>query len=183
MGFELLFLEAVDSSIGRVAHDSFSQQALMEVVIEGITNKEDICGDADERKEIEEWKSVTIEDGEVININWNVYYLEGSVHLGWLPSSVRIFTAINNRLTGTVDWASLPTSMERLDLETNAFTGSICLEKLPMRMEYLDVSENMFCGSLKLESLPKAMIYFVAYNNQFSGSIDFTRLPAALRCL
>ena len=87
-------------------------------------------------------KGVTIEDGEVININWNVYYLEGSVHLGWLPSSVTECVLIMNHLTGTVDWASLPTSMETLDLALNAFTGSICLETLPAGMEHLDVSNN-----------------------------------------
>ena len=38
--------------------------------IYGITNKEEICGDADEPKDIEEWKGVSIEDGEVVAIMW-----------------------------------------------------------------------------------------------------------------
>ena len=179
MVFELFFLDTVDPSLGRVGHDSFSQQTLMEMVIEEITNKEEICRDADEPKDIEEWKGVTIEKDEVAEINWDERELTGSLHLGWLPSSVRKFTAFNNRLTGTLDWASLPTSMKALYLRHNAFTGSIDFERLPEGMEHLSVSENMFCGSLKLWSLPKAMTFFMN-DNKFSGSVDFTRLPAVL---
>ena len=47
MRFELVCLDALDSSLGRVDHESLSQQALMEMVIEGITNKREICGDAE----------------------------------------------------------------------------------------------------------------------------------------
>ena len=39
---------------------SLPQQALMEMLIYGITNKEEICGDADEPNDIEEWKCVEI---------------------------------------------------------------------------------------------------------------------------
>ena len=44
MRVELLFY-AVDPSLGRVDHESLPQQALMEMVIEGKTNNEEICGD------------------------------------------------------------------------------------------------------------------------------------------
>ena len=43
MIFELLLVDVVDPSLGRVDHESLSQQTLMEMVIEGITNKEAIC--------------------------------------------------------------------------------------------------------------------------------------------
>ena len=54
---------------------------------------------ANEPKDIEEWKGVTIEDGAVIEIEWAKCGLEGSVHLGWLPSSVTKFPATSNHLT------------------------------------------------------------------------------------
>ena len=76
MRFELVFLDALDSSLGRVDHESLSQQALMEMVIEGITNKRKICGDADEPNGIEEWKRVTVEDEEVVVIDWQRCKLE-----------------------------------------------------------------------------------------------------------
>ncbi|KNH04860.1 hypothetical protein XU18_3985 [Perkinsela sp. CCAP 1560/4] len=71
MTFELVFLDTVDPSLGRVDLESLPQQALMEMVIEGIANKEKICGDVDEPKDIEEWKGVTVEDGQVVEINWS----------------------------------------------------------------------------------------------------------------
>ena len=60
MRFELIFLNTADPSLGRVDRASVPQQALMEMLIEGITNKEEICGDADEPNDIEEWKCVEI---------------------------------------------------------------------------------------------------------------------------
>ncbi|KNH06860.1 hypothetical protein XU18_2370 [Perkinsela sp. CCAP 1560/4] len=99
MRFEFLFLGTVDPSVGRVDHESLAQQALMEMVIDGITNKEKICGDANEPKDIEEWEGVAIEDGEVVEIDWEACILKGSIHLEWLPSSVGIFDAFDNSLT------------------------------------------------------------------------------------
>ncbi|KNH05349.1 hypothetical protein XU18_3615 [Perkinsela sp. CCAP 1560/4] len=127
MRFELVFLDAVDPSLGRVDLESLPQQALMEMVIEGITNKEKICGDADEPKDIKEWKGVTIEDGQVVEIAWHLFWLEGSVHFEWLPSSVREVMVTENYLTDTLDLESLPTAMENLFLGFNASTGSIDL--------------------------------------------------------
>ena len=60
MRFQLVFLNAVDPLLGRLDYASLSEEAVMEMVIEGITNKEKICGD------VEEWKGVTIEKGEVV---------------------------------------------------------------------------------------------------------------------
>ena len=99
MKFELVFLDTVDPSLGRLDYTSLSQQALMEVVIEGITNKEKICGDADEPKDIEKWKGVEIEDGEVVAMDWHEFDIGGSLHLEWLPSSVRDLVANGNQLT------------------------------------------------------------------------------------
>ena len=93
MRFELVFLNTVDPLLGRLDYASLSEQAVMEMVIEGITNKEKIRGD------IEEWKGVAIEEGEVVAIGWRQFKLEGSLHLEWLPSSVREFDATGNHLT------------------------------------------------------------------------------------
>ncbi|KNH06899.1 leucine-rich repeat protein [Perkinsela sp. CCAP 1560/4] len=180
MRFELLLLGTVDSSLGRVDRESLPQQTLMEMVIDGITNKEEICGDLDEPKDIEEWNGVLMEDGEVVEINWDERELTGSLHLGWLPSSVRKFNGSMSRLTGTVDLANLPIAMTQLELGLNAFTGSIDIERLPPVMEFLNVSSNELIGSLNLGSLPKAMTDFFAHYNKFSGSIDLSQLPAVL---
>ena len=102
MRFELVFLDAVDPSLGRVDLESIPQQALMEMVIEGIANKEKICGDADEPIDIEECEGVTIKDVEVAEIDWEQLYLEGSLHVAWLPRSARKFTVFFNHFSGHI---------------------------------------------------------------------------------
>ena len=42
MSLELVFLNTADPSLGRVDLESLPRQALMEMVIEGITNKEEV---------------------------------------------------------------------------------------------------------------------------------------------
>ena len=84
--------------------------------LEGITNKAEICGDGNQPKDIEEWKGVKIEDAEVVEINWAQRDLRGSLHLEWLPPSVRKCMVNNNKLTGTLDLASLPIPMKELHL-------------------------------------------------------------------
>ncbi|KNH03672.1 leucine-rich repeat protein [Perkinsela sp. CCAP 1560/4] len=181
MTFELVFLDAVDPSLGRVDLESLPQQALMEMVIEGITNKEKICGDADEPKDIEEWKGVSIEDGQVVEIEWKICKLEGSFHFEWLPISVRKFSVgWNHKITGTLNCASLPTFMKMLDIQCNYITGLIHLESLPEGMEKINISENELSGSLKLHSLPDTLTHFRADWNEFTGSVDLTQLPAGM---
>ena len=124
MRFALVFLDAVDPSLGRVDHESLPDQALMEMVIEGIANKEKICGNPDEPKDIEEWKGVTVEDDQVVDIDWQRRKLEGSLYLEWLPSTVRGFTVTWNLFTANptkghlsvVGWTSTPVLREAKNL-------------------------------------------------------------------
>ena len=172
MSFELVFLNTADPSLGRVDRASLPQQALMEMLIYGKTNKQEICGDADEPKDIEQWEGVILEGGEVVKIKWNGFKLSGSLHLQWLPSSVRKLVVPWNNLMGTLDLASLPTAMGDLFLGSNAFTGSIVLERLPEGMEEISVRNNKLSGSLKLDSLPDTLTDFTAFDNEFTGSVD-----------
>ena len=71
MTLALFLFDAMDPSLGRVDKESLPQQSLMEMVIDGISNKEVICRDANEPKDIKQWKGVKIEDGEVVYIEWN----------------------------------------------------------------------------------------------------------------
>ena len=180
MRFELVFLDAVDPSLGRVDHESLPQQALMEMLIYGIKNKEKICGHVDEPRDIEVWGGVTFEDDEVVAIVWGGLDLKGSLHLEWLPSSVRELSVRWNNLTGALDLACLPASMKKLNLGSNGFTGSISLERLPKNMEEISVFGNHLSGTLKLETLPDTLTLFDANTNKLSGNVYFTQLPAAL---
>ena len=74
--------------------------------------------------DIEEWKGVEIEDGEVAEIHWDRYRLKGSLYLEWLPSSVGKFSVVCNNLTAdptkghlsVVGWTSTPVLGEAKNL-------------------------------------------------------------------
>ncbi|KNH04162.1 leucine-rich repeat protein [Perkinsela sp. CCAP 1560/4] len=180
MRLALFCLDTLDPLLGRLDYASLSQQALMELVIEEIINKQKICGDSNEPQDIDDWLGVKLEDDKVVEIDWNSSDLTGLLHLQWLPSSVCTCTIILNQLAGTLDLASLPVAMKQLGLGINAFTGCIDLERLPENMESFAINSNQLSGSLKLGSLPKTLTQFNATYNKFSGCIDLTQLPAAL---
>ena len=71
---------------------------------------------------------MTVEDSQVVEIDWSRFDLEGSLHFEWLPSFVRRFLVGSNNLTGTLNSASLPTSIKSIYLGYNGFTGPIDLE-------------------------------------------------------
>ncbi|KNH06215.1 hypothetical protein XU18_2720 [Perkinsela sp. CCAP 1560/4] len=53
----------------------------MELVVEGITNKERICGDPSEPKDVEKWRGVLIADGKVDSLYPEEFDLEESLQL------------------------------------------------------------------------------------------------------
>ena len=174
----------IDPSIGRVNKFSFSQQALMEMFVDGIENREIICGSQENPKDIEEWDEVTVNDKkEVTNVNWLSYKLHGSIYLEWLPSTLRALILWENSLTGTIDLCHLPEILELLDVSFNSLSGSIDLENLPDSLVELYFEHNRFTGTISLKSLPEKMRVLTVHNNQFTGSIDVTSLPASMKSL
>ena len=200
-------VSCIDTSahLGRFDYDSLPQQALMEMLIEGIENREKLFGSNEEPKDISKWERVTFNEiGEVIKINWSCYFLQGSVNLECLPSTIRELDLWKNSLTGTISLRNLPknlkhmsVSMNKLDgslnlenlpkslkeliFHVNKFTGEINLTKLPVEMEYLNVSHNQLTGSIDVTSLRASIKYLYLNNNNFEGETDFSKLPESLQ--
>ena len=127
------WLYCLDPHLGRFDYSSLPQQASMEILIDGITNREKLCGNKDEPKDIKEWKKVTLnEKGEVTEIKWGFLGLIGVIFLQWLPSTVRVFDLWNNFLTGTIDLCHLPETLNIIDTSFNTFNGTLNLENLPI---------------------------------------------------
>ncbi|KNH04475.1 leucine-rich repeat protein [Perkinsela sp. CCAP 1560/4] len=176
----LVFLQSADSSLGRLDYASLSQEALMEMLIEGIENKEKICGDASEMREVNEWNGVELEMEKFHTIHWDNYGLEGSLHWEWTPSTLTVFSVCKNKLVSTIDLSILPASVRHLSLNYNRFNGSICLKDLPKEIDSVNLSLNQLIGSLDLRDLPASLKNLLAFSNKFTGGIDLTRLPAEL---
>ncbi|KNH09256.1 hypothetical protein XU18_0534 [Perkinsela sp. CCAP 1560/4] len=85
---------SVDGSIGKVDRSTLSQQSLMELLIFGLDQAEEICGSRDDPAEVSTWKVVICNDeGEIEEFstaqNKNKY--TGTLDLPYLPSSVTGF--------------------------------------------------------------------------------------------
>ena len=89
MRFSFIILSAVESShLGRLDYASLSTQALMEIFIEGIENREVICGSTEEPDDIDQWVGVEYveeqpaDDAEkLIHIEWGEIDLVGTIDL------------------------------------------------------------------------------------------------------
>ena len=142
-----LFL-STDSSLGRVGYSLFSDQTLMEMLVDGFddeTKEEyqdnhgmylDVCG----------WSCIKCDDDErVVQIELGSETLSGSLELCYVPPKVKVLD-ISSRLTGSVDLRQLPDEMSKLHLNNSQLTGEIDLTQLPDGMYDLYLSSNQLTG-------------------------------------
>ena len=180
---------SVDPSLGRLDYSLLSDQALMEMLIEGLddeTKKEnqdsngmylDVC----------EWPCIKCDDDErIIEIEIHSRNVSGSLELRYVSPKVKVLDISSWRksmLTGSVDLAHLPFGMEDLNLKSNQFSGEINLTHLPDRMQRLSLENNQFTGEIDLAHLPYGVELLFLNGNQFSGKIDLTQLPHGMHAL
>mmetsp|Transcript_4914 Transcript_4914/g.7346 ORF Transcript_4914/g.7346 Transcript_4914/m.7346 type:complete len:220 (-) Transcript_4914:137-796(-) len=176
-------LVSADSCIGRVDKSCFSNLTLMEMLIQDVTNKHEICGHGEEPADISDWKSVILSENGVEKIDWSFKGLQGTLHIEWLPPSVKTLMLIASSLEGSFAFGDLPTEMTHLDLFNNDFSGEMDFSELPDTMEFLDASYNSLYGSLNFEALPRSIVTLSLKGNSFVGSINLTRLPDAIQVL
>ena len=207
--FELLL--TVDPSLGRLDYSLLSDQALMEMLIDGLNDKSkkeyqnkhgmylDVC----------EWSCVKCDDDErvieidieshhargslelryvppkvkVLKKTWPLSKLTGSVDFTHLPEGIQVIDLQNNRLTGEIDSTELPDGMSYVLLYNNQLTGEINLAQLPCGMKDLSLAKNQFSGEIDLAHLPEGMNYLSLHSNRLTGEIDLTQLPNRMEIL
>uniref|UniRef100_A0A7S4NQH1 Leucine-rich repeat protein n=1 Tax=Paramoeba aestuarina TaxID=180227 RepID=A0A7S4NQH1_9EUKA len=167
----------VDPFLGKVDKSCLSQLTLMELFVEGITNTECIWG-GEYSMGLSEWFDIDLNaSGEVIEINWDSYDIDGTINLQWLPPSVVRVHLDDNNLTGSIDLTDLPQLLKAIFICQNTLSGTISLESLPPLLVSLGVSENQLTGTVNLTLLPTRLQYLFLYGNMFFGPIDITKLP------
>ena len=206
-------LLAVDPSLGRLDYDSLSDQALMEMLVNGLNtscknvfqdtkgNFIDVCDwpsiicDADERvTEIRKFSwlcSGTIDfdfiPPNVTKIKLNYFfetaYIHGTLSTALLPRQIKAIEIVHMGIRGSFDLRSLPEHLTRIDISMNAFSGSCNLTALPAGLQKLNLCHNSFSGSVSLENLPASLEMLSIACNKLSGVLRFDSLPLALACL
>eukprot|EP00009_Paramoeba_aestuarina_P017854 CAMPEP_0201524346 /NCGR_PEP_ID=MMETSP0161_2-20130828/21267_1 /ASSEMBLY_ACC=CAM_ASM_000251 /TAXON_ID=180227 /ORGANISM="Neoparamoeba aestuarina, Strain SoJaBio B1-5/56/2" /LENGTH=238 /DNA_ID=CAMNT_0047923679 /DNA_START=24 /DNA_END=740 /DNA_ORIENTATION=+ len=179
-----LLLCFVDPSLGKVDKASLPQQTLMELLIENITNKEDIYGQHGNPTDMSTWHNVTCNaNGDVTEIDWPTLQLCGDAPLEWLPLTVINVTMWSNELTGTIALDALPDGLQYLRLSVNRLSGEVDLTHLPPGMRYLTISVNKLVGTVNLEHLPRTLEKLFLNDNLFHGTVNLTKLPPNLDIL
>ena len=178
---------SVDPSLGRLDYSLLSDQALMEMSIEGLDDetKKNYQDEHGMYLDVCEWPNITCdEDESVIEIYIDSSHVTGSIEICYLPPQVRVLSISpwrtemhNSELTGPVDLTNLPDGMSGFTFENNRLTGEINLTHLPGRMEDLRLTNNQISGTLDLTHLPEGMKSLFLASNQLTGEVDLTHLP------
>ena len=180
----LLF--AADPSIGRLDYHSLSDQALMEILIDGMKEEEkrayqDSDGDF---LDVSEWENTGYVDDRVVyvHLSW-MTFTDKPFPFEYIPPCVNTFEAEDCNLHGTLDAGNLPNVLLVLDVSVNKIYGTLNLRAFPRDMKSIFVFHNALSGSLVLADLPQSLLDFDASSNAFTGEIELNTLPPVLKDL
>mmetsp|Transcript_6834 Transcript_6834/g.10346 ORF Transcript_6834/g.10346 Transcript_6834/m.10346 type:complete len:212 (-) Transcript_6834:20-655(-) len=169
-------LSSVDQSLGRVDKASFTQQTLMEILIENIEVQDSIV----HGESITQWFGVSMRNDSVDTIRWLGVRLGGSIDFRWLPPTLTSINAVKNDFSGETCLTELPPTLQVFNISENHFCGSLDLTTLPESLTSMCVSGNNFSGSIDLTKLPKSLASLSLQSNPLDGEADFSQLPDAL---
>ena len=179
----------VDPSLGHVDYSSFSDQTLMEMLIEGfddVTKSEYQESDGTYLNFCRKSCITCDHDESVLEIDIDSENASGIIDLCYVPPKVKflnISTLAKSELTGSVHLTHLPEGMQTLILSENQLAGEIDLKRLPDGMNVLDLHRNQLTGEINLTRLPEGLSHLFLSNNQFTGEIDLTQLPEGMQRL
>ena len=202
-------LLTVDPALGRLEYDSLSEQALMEMLIDGIAEekKKPFQDTNGSYLDVSEWRMVTIKDSQVTAITeshchfskkqfpfrfipphvekfrLDLCHLHGTLDPSLLPQELKMFNVCSNALNGTINFKALPQSLKGMYISNNAFSGGLELADLPHSLRELTARKNQFSGEISLDDLPPALEWLSLPNNLLAGSINIERLTGSLRLL
>ena len=202
--FVLLF--SIDPSLGRLDYESLSDQALMEMLIDGMEEecKKEFQDDSGHFMDVCDWKGIDLQHEEDPSIYIEkkrfserqfpfqfipalvtVFVLgdcnaHGTLNPSVLPSDLTIFEVPQNALHGSINFSTFPRNLEQIDISSNKFTGSCQLADLPDATILFDASQNEFSGKISLNELSDQIVQVFLSMNQLSGSLHITDLPASI---
>ena len=186
--FQLFFCAYL--SLGRVAYSLLSDQALMEMLLEGFDERTRNKFQDNNGMYLDVCEGGCIkcdQDERVVEIDIVSIHSSGSVNFFYVPPKVNVLKVTplyaRSKLTGSVDLARLPEGMEVLDVKRNQLTGGADLTQLPGGMIYLFIETNQLSGEIEFTHLPVQMNSLFLQDNQLTGGIDLTQLPDGMECL
>ena len=190
-GFQILL--GVDASLGRLDYSLMPDQALMEMLVEGLNDKtkEKYLDKHGMYLDVCEWSGISCDARQrviriFIDIDARGENVRSLLQLCHVPPKVKVLKISSmpgGKLTGSFDLTQLPCGMEHLYIHYNQLTGAIDLTQLPGGMKSLCLPNNQLTGVIDLTRLPDKMEALTLRNNQLTGVVDLTQLPGAMKTL
>ena len=179
----LALLFPADPPLGRLDYDALPDQALMEVIFEGMVDKfKNRVTDKDgDFQDVSRWKNVKCEDERVTQVQCvSCPFSDEPFPFKAIPPLVTRFVIESCNLHGTLDPLHLPESLTFLQLDSNNLHGTINFGSFPQNLQEISLFWNRFSGSCMLGALPDSVVIFDASSNEFSGEISLNDLPPAM---
>ena len=175
---------SIDTNLGRFDYNSLSEQTLMELLIDGLTEKSkrkyqdsngmylDVC----------DWKGLSFDkDGNVTAIELCGTF--GSIQVAFLPPKVTRFDLYSAHVKGSIDTHSLPDELQAMFISEIGFHGTVDFQRIPRKVLNLGIAINRFTGTADLQNLPPNIEGLWMQENNFSGDLNLKTLPATLKYL
>ena len=184
-------LLTIDPSLGRLDYDSLSDQALMEMLISGMTTeyKQVFQDENGHYVDVCDWKTfgftnIGCTDARVTAIKVATYaFNDAQFPFEFIPPLVQSFWMMDCNLHGTLNPSNLPQNILKFDVGGNALDGSIDCKGFPKSIESIILFENAFSGSLALSHLLDSVVSFEAPTNKLSGELTLDALPLSMEVL
>ena len=176
------FFLTVDPHLGRLDYNLLSDQALMEMLIEGFPEnvKKRYQDEHGMYKDVCEWRDVSCDaDQRVVSIKKGSLRT-GSIALAYIPPGVITFRVLQARVSGTLPTDKLPHSMKTFNIGRNNFDGTVNLTSLPPNLVALSIQTNVFTGSADFSHLPESLKGLWMHKNKFSGRLHLENLSERL---
>ena len=181
-----LKLITADPSLGRLDYGSLPDQTLMELLIEGMADKQKkfLQDDKGNFKDACGWYMHKCTDDRVTHI----YFYEREMSwkqfpFQFIPPLVESFFVTLSSVRGTLDTAVLPPKLRMFDVSENKLEGQLNFKAFPRELTEISIAWNSFHGSCALGDLPDSLVDFTATQNKFSGEISLNHLPSAMKTL
>eukprot|EP00009_Paramoeba_aestuarina_P017259 CAMPEP_0201540218 /NCGR_PEP_ID=MMETSP0161_2-20130828/70825_1 /ASSEMBLY_ACC=CAM_ASM_000251 /TAXON_ID=180227 /ORGANISM="Neoparamoeba aestuarina, Strain SoJaBio B1-5/56/2" /LENGTH=342 /DNA_ID=CAMNT_0047947669 /DNA_START=18 /DNA_END=1047 /DNA_ORIENTATION=- len=190
-------LLCADPLLGKVDKSSFSQEMLMDILIDQLRYFS-LKGMPPMHEKCVRLKTsgVTRNDAnEITEINWCLYRIAGSLALEWLQPTLRSLRASTNSLYGSLNLFLPKMLMDILVDQLLSLKGRppmhdkcVRLKTAVTRNDANEITMINWCsqriaGSLALEWLPPTLRSLRASTNSLYGSLNLTDLPSILEDL
>mmetsp|Transcript_7099 Transcript_7099/g.10732 ORF Transcript_7099/g.10732 Transcript_7099/m.10732 type:complete len:263 (-) Transcript_7099:53-841(-) len=179
------FVRSVDpSALGRPDKASLSDQTLMELLVQDVLEKSEFIGSDGAFKDVSDWDRVTTDENErVTNIQFDALSSTGDFHLEWLPLSVLVCNVEGNGWDGTIEWSALPAGLRIFSAFDNKLHGSLPIPDVPRAMWVLLLGRNFLSGTLDLTLLPPDLEMLELSYNQFFGTISLVNIQKRITAI